>query len=326
MQTSLAYIDDVMDRAVAAEAKTPTIAEKDRTAANKKAKKVIGGFRVHDEGAERKALDDAIAARRGKIDQFRNDRVAVRATLSQLGVKPLAVCPTGAWFNICRETGLFILSPDKDARVGISRNAFKDYNEKKIDEQVAQDWGAYLKRLFPDLRCLPSSDLKATLILPDPPADVADVLCKVQALKLTVAAVGDAIRLAEKPSELRSKANTNPKDLWAQAQGYEDYADWIKRDPIIFTEHGAATAIVAQFGDFPIEKQVVDAAVASDALLIDKPSAVQEMVDLATFDGPDSAWHTSMLQQMHIEQRRAMEMQRAMMGRGLLNTGRLWNT
>lgn len=277
MKTNLAYIDDVMDRAIETEHAAPALLAAERADATKKARKIIGGFRVHDGAAERKALDDMVAKRRAIIEKFRADRTAIRDKLAGLGVTPLAVCPVGAWHKICRDAGLFVLAPDKNGMVGISSKAFDDYNEKQIDKQVGQDWTAYLNRLFPDGRSPASSSLRATLILPDPPADVAEVLCKVQALTLTVAAVGDAIKFAEKPSELAKKSKVNPKDLWAQEQGYEDYADWLKRDPIIFTEHETAAAVIAQFGDFPIEKAAVDAVVASDALLSVKPKAIEEL-------------------------------------------------
>ncbi len=267
MKTNLAYIDEAMDRAVEAEHATPTVPKVARDDAAKQARKLIGGFRVHDGVAERKALDDMIAKRLAALDKFRTDRTAIRDALGKLGVTPLAVCPTGAWWKICKDAGLFVLSPDKEGRVGIASNWHEGV--KKPDSLKPAE---LLAKFFPDGISMDSTH-KATLILPDPPADVADILCKVQGLKLTVAAVGEAIRFGEKPSEL-VKANAHPKDQWAQAQGYEDYQDWLKRDPIIFTEHGDATAIVAQFGDFPIEKTVVDAVVASDSLISTKPTMI----------------------------------------------------
>lgn len=279
MQTSLAYIDEALDRAIDAEDVKPNIPKPDREAAERKGRKLIGGFRVHDGEAEKKALDDIIAKRRGQIEQFRKDRTAIRNKLSGLGIVPLTVCPVTAWLAICKDAGLFVLSPDAQARVGYNREGFKDLagaSDGKIDKQLKADWPGTLKRMFPDGRCIPSGP-KATLILPDPPADVAAVLCKAQSLSLKVAAVAGAIGFAEKPSELAKATNTNPKDLWAQQQGYADYADWVRRDPIIFTEHESAVAVVAQFGEFPIEKRVVDTVVASGNLIAEKPAPVADM-------------------------------------------------
>jgi len=260
MQTNLAYIGDALDRAIEADHASPKIPKSDREAAEKKGRKVIGGFRVRDEGAERKALDDIIAKRRAAIEQFRGDRTKLREKLSGLGITPLTICPVSAWFAICKDAGLFVLAPDAQARVGYSPAGFKDYvgvSDSGIEKQAKADWPAFLRRMFPEGRCLPTSSAKATLILPDPPADVSSVLCKAQSLSLKVAAVAEAVNFAEKPSEIAKTANVNPKDLWAQQQGYADYADWLKRDPIIFTEQDTAVAVIAQFGDFPIEKEVV---------------------------------------------------------------------
>lgn len=300
MKTNFAYIDDVLDRAIEAQHAAPSLPQKDQDEAAKKGRKLIGGFRVRDEAEERKALDGIIASRRAQIEKFRTDRKAIRDTLANLGVTPLAVCPTGAWYKICRETGLIVLSPDKQGRVGISPQFAKDFTgksaEKNLDRYAETNWPDMLKRMFPDGLSLASSTHNATLVLPDPPADVAGVLCKAQSLKLTVAAVTDAIRFAEKPSELM-KANAHPKDRWAQEQGYEDYADWLKRDPIIFTEHGSAAAIIAQFGDFPIEKEVVDAATSADDLIAGRPRPI-ERLESALWISTDEMYLRAMSQQM----------------------------
>lgn len=323
MKTSLAYIDDVMDRAIEAEHGTPTIPKKDQDGAAKRGRKIIGGFRVRDEAAERAALDGMIAKRRDVIQQFRIDRTTIRDTLSKLGITPLAVCPTGAWYKICRETGLIVLAPDAQGRVRINPKFAKDFANKSAERAAAfadgaarTDWPGMLKRMFPDGIEVASSHVKATIILPDPPTDVADVLCKAQTLKLTVAAVPEAIRMAEKASELMKVANQNPKDLWAQEQGYEDYADWLKRDPIIFTEHGTATAIIAQFGDFPIEKDIVDSATKADDLISDRPRPLEQAGVMMSSHGnifwsdPSELYRDAMTQQrLMIEQQ---EMMRAM--------------
>lgn len=276
MKTNLAYIDDVMERAIAAEAVAPTIPQADKDAATKRGRKIIGGFRVHDGAAEARALDEIIWKRKAAIEKFRTDRAAIRDQLSKLGVTPLAICPTGAWYKICRDAKLYILSPNAEGQVFISRGAFNGYAENSIDRQASKNWTDFLDHLFPDGRSL-NDGHRATLILPDPPEDVADILCKAQSLTLIVAAVGEAIRFAEKPSELM-KSSAHPKDAWAREQGYEDYQDWLKRDPIVFAEHESATAIIAQFGEFPIEQDVVDAAIKADTLLTDKPSSTEYLL------------------------------------------------
>lgn len=273
MKTNFAYIDDVMERAVAAEGAEPTILLKDRDAATKNARKLIGGFRVFDKETENKELDLLIAKRKEIVERFRQDRATIRNNLQTAGITPLAICPKSAWHKICRQAGLFIFSPDSKNRVGFTPLGQKQWTAHTITKFAKNDWKAFLNLLFPD-GVAENSATRATLILPDPPADVAEILIKAQKFTLAVAAVPEAIRFAETPAELL-QASSNPKDLWAQEQGYADYADWVKRDPIIFTQHGSAIAVIAQFGEFPIEKQIVDAVVSTKDLLSEEPT-IQE--------------------------------------------------
>lgn len=300
--TSLAYINDTMNGAVIEQLRSPTLDDTDRAEIATKGRKLIGGFRVHDGAAEKKALDDLIEARRKTFVQFRKDRAALYKSLKALGVTALAYCPTGAWYSICKEANLIVLSPDKDGRVGIdSKWADGVKNAAATDTWPVKD---LLRKMFPDGVSLSSSTHRATIILPDPPADVAETLVKAQSLKLTTAAVPEAIRFVEKPSDL-VKANAHPKDAWAQAQGYEDYQDWLKRDPIVFTEHGTATAVIAQFGDFPIEKQVVDAAVSVKTLLSKKPTT-DDSISMIQWSSADAMTATMMRQIMEQEHRAMM--------------------
>lgn len=280
MKTNFAYIDEVMDRAVATEAATPTIASEARAKATKDAKRLIGGFRVHDKELEAKYLDALILARKAEVENFRLHRADLRSKLQVKGLQALAILPTGAWYSICKKAGLFVLSPDAQNKVFFTKGAFATFTGKWADKDMenlaGKDKAAFLSLMFPQGISLLRGP-SATLVLPDPPADVAETLVKAQSFKLTVAAVPDAIRFAETMGELRTSSNTSAKDLWAQDQGYADYADWIKRDPIIFTEQGSAVAVLAQFGEFPIEQQIVDAVVHSDGLLSEKPSIGESM-------------------------------------------------
>lgn len=307
MKSNLAYIDEVMERAIDQEAQAPTTPDWAKSNAVKSAKKIIGGFRVYDEMAERHALDAAIEARKRIVEQFIKDRAEIREKLNKVGVTPLACCPVVAWHKICQQTELFMLSPDNESgRVCYMGGDLKQhYSEKYIDKDAPKDWKLFLKRIFPDYR-QPAREIRgqyypfATLILPDPPKEVADILCKAQRFDLKVAAVAEAIRFAEKPSEMMRSA-VNPRDRWAQEQGYANYADWIKRDPIIYTEHGSAAAIIAQFGDFPIEKAVVDAAVSSDSLLPDKITAPEVTTRGLTTISPHDLYHQAMIQRLQNE-------------------------
>ena len=266
MKTSFDYIDDVVEKSTKAE---PVLSDKERGDAEKKGKKIIGGFRVRDPDEEKRALDSLVAKKRAGVEAFLRDRAKAKEVLNT--IKPMAIVPTKAWEKICYDTGLYIMAPNKQGMVGYDHGKLQSlsgWSEKAIDAKAKADWKWFLDLAFPQRKApIARQYYAATLILPDPPEAVATILCKAQALPLKVAAVAEAISFVEKPSEIVKRSSVNPKDLWAQAQGYEDYKDWVKRDPIVFYECGTATAIIAQFGDFPIEKEVVDAVMATNDLL-----------------------------------------------------------
>lgn len=123
---------------------------------------------------------------------------------------------------------------------------------------------ALLKQYFPggvsptDSR----SAFEATLVLPVPPKDVAEKLLKARGLALKVAAVAKAIGFMETPSQIMASEHARQVEFRK--------TKWVNRlhpDPFIYYEHGSAVAVIAQFGDFPIEKQVVDELVNSEHLL-----------------------------------------------------------
>lgn len=270
MKTSFAYIDDVMERAVEAERADPKLTAGQRESAKKAGQKIVAGLRVVDAAAETKVLDSMIAQRRKEIDSFRNARSNLRDALGKRGIEPLAVVPTAAWYEICLATRLFILNPDTNGRVHVARAAFPDMRPERIDSYAQKDWPGFLEKVFPGYRS-PISGAVATLILPDPPADISAILLKANGLTLKVAAVAEAIRFAEKPSDLMRPEVMPYTDAWAREQGYADMADWRKRDPIVFCEEGPAVAVIAQFGEFPIEQAVVDAVVKTDKLIGEQP-------------------------------------------------------
>lgn len=99
---------------------------------------------------------------------------------------------------------------------------------------------------------------QATLVMPVPPADVAETLLRAQGIPgLKVAAVADAIGFKETPTQL----------FHAVRSAEEAAARVLRDDPIVYFEHGSAAAIIAQFGDFPIEREVVDRVVSAQTAL-----------------------------------------------------------
>src|SRR5262245_21118690 len=173
MKSNLAYIDDALDQAVAAEKRAPNISDAARKKASADAMKVVAGFHLKDEAAEKAALDKAIEERRKKLIQFTDDRKAVRTKLGELGVTPLAVVPTVAWVAICKRAGLYLLWTDDKGLVSVSRDAFDGFaKEKEFVSTAAKNWPAIVARLFPDQTVATGRTAQATLVMPQPPADV----------------------------------------------------------------------------------------------------------------------------------------------------------
>lgn len=285
MKTSLAYIDDVMDRTIEAEVSVPSIPQKDRAEAKAKANKSIAGFHLHDEAAERKMLDEKIEKRRQVLETFRTEREMIRIKLGDVGVIPLAVLPSSAWLEICKRAGLIRLVTDKWGKVRIARSVFHEFQgvkgkllgnitpEQQIEHYAKHNWAELMGKFFPNGE-QPSGDgpvitwNHATLVMPVPPDDVAQVLLKAQNFPLQVATVADAIGFKESMGQLL-------KAEQAKIEEEIRYREWLRNDPIVYTEEGSATAIIAQFGDFPIEKDVVDFVVASDHLIVERPKSLE---------------------------------------------------
>lgn len=309
--TSLDYIDAaVLDRV-----KPDTSArDTELKGAKEAARTFIAGFMLHDLDKERATLDALIAKRNKSIEDFIADRGAVTKKLEALGIKPLAVVPLKAWADICDKTGLVVMFPDNEGKVTVSARACQRHGSPQAAEMAAKkDYAAYVRSLFPRQR---EAGFQASVVLPTPPAEVAEILFKARSLlTLGVAAVPEAIRFVQTPAELY-RATSNPKDEWARRQGYADYADWVRRDPIVFHNHGTASAIIAQFGDFPIEKQIVDLVIAGNDII---PEAPQQAITAATVGGyttiNDPYLQHARLFQLELErQQQQMMAQRGLMG------------
>lgn len=127
----------------------------------------------------------------------------------------------------------------------------------------------------------------AEIVLPPPPADVVTLLLKSRRLEPKTVAeaaaiafnptletiIGKAVRDGHPGSLSRLPSMHPSNDHEAQLLGYASLAEWRRLCPIIYTEHQSATAVIAQFGDFPIEREVVDRAMADEFL----PTADEEV-------------------------------------------------
>lgn len=303
---------DYIDAAVVNRVKEDdTPRENERERAKNVSREIIAGFPVYDPQMEREMLDSLIAKRNKSIKTFIDDRLVVVEKLRAIDIKVLAVVPRLAWANICHRAGLVVMSPDKQGNVTISREALVRFGSLKAAEDAAKrDHAAYVRALFPQTM---QAGAYAKVVLPNPPEDVAAILLKAKSLKLNVAAVPEAIRFVQSPTELYDNATIDPKDEWARRQGYADYRDWVKRDPIVFHDHGTASAIIAQFGDFPIEKAVVDMVMAGNDLIPESPTSMPMTSSFfdARNDGVDTTY-----QRMTYEQQRMLAEQQRYAGLG----------
>jgi hypothetical protein len=103
-----------------------------------------------------------------------------------------------------------------------------------------------------------SDAIRVRATLPTPPAEVATVLLKMREAKhlrsnMGVAAEPQAWHLEQ--SLANRIAMRLSDDVEARRAAMREA---IRLDPIIFYQFGEVVAVVAQFGDFPIEKEVVD--------------------------------------------------------------------
>lgn len=152
----------------------------------------------------------------------------------------------------------------------------KVIGERRFRRRVAcylagKTWGQILHDLAPTHR-LWDGQLSVEVDLPAPPIEVARIIMQAQraSFHLQVAAEAGAISLRGGVDELFVKGYA---ELLAREEA-------IRRDPIIFVESTSenyygyhyrqdedAVAILAQFGDFPIEKEVVDRVVAGRSVI-----------------------------------------------------------
>jgi hypothetical protein len=98
---------------------------------------------------------------------------------------------------------------------------------------------------------------KVGIRLPTPPEDVVETLKKIAVLPgIKVAAEPGAVGFSKSPTEIIAE---RMREEWEEEA--REAARIRALDPIIYLEEGPAVAIVAQFGDFPMEKALVDAVV-----------------------------------------------------------------
>lgn len=139
----------------------------------------------------------------------------------------------------------------------------RDIEAARIRELVAEHEknGTLIKELWPDLK-EPAKGENIRIALPEPPADVQERLIAAERarLPLNIAVVGDAIAFKELVADvlvgIRGK-------YWDEVERLEA----LNRDPIAYVIEGTAVAIIDQYGEFPIEKEVINKVINSEHLV-----------------------------------------------------------
>lgn len=292
----LTLIDEKVNGAIAERVGRNLLTSEDHAAAKRAATRRTAGFEFIQPELLDTALDKLVEARTAQIAAFQVDRSKARELLSTAGIVPLAIIPSMVWRELCVSADLYRLYPDAQNRV-VVRNIDLDVlprvarprtrsnieeDRMRLDSWADANRAEVLALLFGDSRRGDRPDpqknqLLATISLPQPPADVAMILEKAikAKLQLAVAAEPAAVQLAQRLSDvLRSKLDAFRAEA-ERARLEAERAEAARRaqsvDPIVYVEVGNATAILAQFGEFPIEQALVDTVIKGDDLIPDGP-------------------------------------------------------
>lgn len=282
MESNLATIDRTFHDLALAEKDEPRVSDKIKADAEKASKSVIAGFDITNEDARKGHIEKARETRRSNVIKYLEKRSNFTGELNKLGVEPMAVLPSLAWVKLWKDAGLFYVSTttgNVQCRYAITSGEMAyGWMNRKFDRNYSKNAAAieqhrldvanrYVKtKKWPDIldefatdKCFYEGS-NARIILPQAPADVIQTLIKVKALAPKTVAVPEAISFAGGAEQVIADMHkgANAKDDWARAQGYADYKEWMRLDPIVFVEKDGVTAIVGQFGDFPIEQQLVE--------------------------------------------------------------------
>ncbi|RYD51632.1 MAG: hypothetical protein EOP83_23300 [Verrucomicrobiaceae bacterium] len=104
---------------------------------------------------------------------------------------------------------------------------------------------------------------KIKIALPVPPQDVAETLGKIAMMSnIKVAAEPGAVSFAKSAREVMRQYMA---DQWKQEKEVRERMRAL--DPIIYVENGSAVALIAQFGDFPMEQALIDRVLATQTTI-----------------------------------------------------------
>lgn len=292
MKTNLAYVDKRVGELLRAELKSPT---PHREHAEQAAKpRIIAGFEVDDSAHTKGLMDKARAARREVIDTYFKNHRALTEEFKAVGVTPEAIVPTVTFKKMCQSADMYWLpksmttsvypghfmdwmrdvedgEPTAWSRLGRPLRRYKPKKGFSVDAYLERHSHAeVMKHVLGMSEYRPSLIYQSkvdgdvqSLILPIPPKDVMAKLiaCAGGEMPLRTVAVFEAVDFVGGVKALLHKAlDVNLR------QAEADRIDWETNDPIVYVEKGPVTAVVCQFGPFPVEKEIIDKLTAADFL------------------------------------------------------------
>jgi hypothetical protein len=321
--TSLAYIDKTVDNLLQKERKNPTPHQTAVVAATTPRK--IGGFHITDNAYAGARLQEAKDKRREIVNKYFELRRELADEFDAIGVKPLAILPTGMFKKLCEETGMYFVP--KSGKTQINPTHFLTWAQNKFPAQVDIDRDAeilfqalesagigqrqrvrikkrdiddtvqtYIKEFSHNIivrRLLnapmagddvklgemrgatgrasirqyhsPTDTENYELLLPEPPKEVIERLikCANAGINPNTVAVYEAMDFVGGVDPILYKA---ANDLAQHEERERDRIEWMLNDPIVYLSRGPVTAVIDQFGPFPIEKELVDRVQAAEFL------------------------------------------------------------
>lgn len=239
---------------------------------------IVGGFRV---------ADKEVRLKKAKIkrQEYKKDRDVLSSKLNQIEVVPMVIIPLVAWKQICQKADLLQLHPNDNGMVKVSLDSiFLVGNKNPIYKTEAEilsqicflkeNPNEVFRKFFPTGDDLGPSkvSLLTRIILPEPPEEIKNILIKMNGFNLTVVAAKDAVGFEKDPAEIifteYIRIRVDGKQKEEQRRAVEEERLRRLACPIICLENGTAIAILCQFGDFPIEQEVVDEVCASSHLIL----------------------------------------------------------
>jgi hypothetical protein len=144
----------------------------------------------------------------------------------------------------------------------LHENGREEFFKKKISARILRKWAKNPRKLA-EFFTEGYDGMPVPVILPTPPADAIEVLLKAQNFPLSVTLVPEAVRFVGVDKILLEE-----NDKLGRLEQAESRRQWAARkaaaDPIVTTQNDSVVAVIIQFGDFPIEEEVVNAVAKTD--------------------------------------------------------------